>query len=71
MEIELDHELMKGVVNVLGWDGLLNYLATSYHHLELYSVSRSWFDDPKFILKARGSYGDLIVRFSKTGSLAI
>jgi hypothetical protein len=71
MEVELDYKLMKGFVNMLGWDKLLNYLATSYPHLELYCVSRSWFDDPKFILKAKGSYGDLIVRFSETGSLAI
>jgi hypothetical protein len=71
MEIELSYKLMKGFVNVMGWDALLNYLATSYPQLELYSVSRSWFDDSKYILKAKGSYGDLIVTFFETGCLAM
>jgi hypothetical protein len=71
MEVKLSHKLMKGIVNMLGWDLLLNYLRTTYPQLELYNVSQSWFKDPKYILKAKGNKGDLIVTFFETDSLAI
>jgi hypothetical protein len=70
MEVKLSHKLMKGLVNMLGWDQLLNYLNTTYPQLELYSVSKDWFNDSKFILKARGAKGDLIVTFFEMDTLA-
>jgi hypothetical protein len=70
LEVKLSHELMKGMVNMLGWDMLLSYLETTYPQLELYSLSKDWFNDPKYILKAKGVKGDLIVTFFEMDRLA-
>lgn len=71
MEVKISHKSLKGIVNMLSWEHLLNYLKTKYPQLELYCVSKDWFDDPKYILKARGAKGDLIVTFLEADSLAI
>jgi hypothetical protein len=63
MEAKVSYRLMRGFVQLLGWDMTFKYLQQTFMELDLYSVSQDWFDDPKFILKAKGTKGDLIISF--------
>jgi hypothetical protein len=63
VEVSLRYDLMHGMVQLLGWEKAFEYLQLNYENLELYSISKEWFNDPKYILKGRGAKGDLIVNW--------
>jgi hypothetical protein len=63
MEAKVSYRLMRGFVQLLGWDMTFKYLQQTFTELELYTVSKEWFDNPKYILKAKGAKGDLIITF--------
>lgn len=54
-------------VDVYGWDALLTALNTfAAPGFDLYSVSKDWHDRPegRYVLKAKGARGDLLVTFA-------
>lgn len=65
MEIEASRVAFRSIVDTLGWDALLAALDT-FGGLELYSVSQDWYiyDSRRFVLKAKGARGDLIVTWT-------
>lgn len=57
MEI-MEWEKAKELVDRDGWDG---FMEQQNDGRELYAVSQWWYDDPKYICKFRGKYGDKII----------
>ncbi len=57
MNIKLNYSQAK----TLSDDQILKTLKGLYPHLSLYSVSTGWRESKEYILKARGSDGDMIV----------
>lgn len=56
------HEAVEFVKNK-GWDEFLNSLKKEFPQFKLYGCSTAWFEDRQYICKARGVYGDLIIRW--------
>jgi hypothetical protein len=52
---------VKMFVNAYGWDALLDELNRQFPNYNLYSLSQDWFENRRFILKARGGNGDIII----------
>lgn len=64
MEIIMDYNTAKRMVEVFGWSYFLKLLNKKYPGYRLYSVSKPWLDDRKFICKLKGEGGDLIIRWN-------
>ncbi|WP_141695039.1 hypothetical protein [Paenibacillus kribbensis] len=60
----MDYGFAKTMVDVLGWDGFLERLNIFFPGKDLFEVSQDWYKDMKYVLKARGSQGDLILYWS-------
>ena len=58
---EIEREQAKEVVREKGWDAFLSRLQTEFPDRDLYSVSTSWYDNPKYICKAKGARGDVVI----------
>ncbi len=56
-----NYSIAKQIVDIIGWEGFLKLLQHRYKSLGLFKISKSWYQDPKFILKAKGTNGDLII----------
>lgn len=46
-------------------DGEIIDLFNGLTHFKIYSISNSWRSDPEYILKARGSNGDILVYWNE------
>lgn len=57
MDIRMDYVKAKG----LGAEGLLSLLVSKFPSYDLYSISTGWLESCRYIAKARGTYGDVIV----------
>lgn len=57
----MSYKVAKAIYDLSGPDALLNVLQLRFPNLGLYSLSGSWLENPKYICKAKGSKGDLIV----------
>jgi hypothetical protein len=64
MEVQLDYNLLKNLVKQYGWNCFLEVLQTFYPNLELFNCSIDWYHDKKFICKANGGCGDLIISWN-------
>lgn len=65
MEVkDVDYAYYVTIVDNHGWDALLSHLQRIYPQFGLYSVSQSWYQHKRYILKARGTNGDLIIQFA-------
>lgn len=56
-----NYSIAKKIVDIIGWEGFLKLLQYRYKSLDLFKVSKSWYQDPRFILKAKGINGDLVI----------
>ena len=63
MDFIFNYEDFKNIVDELGWNGLLKHLQELCPQFKLCSTSQAWYEDSKYILKARGTYGDVIIRW--------
>jgi len=57
----MSHGETASFVNENGRDDFLDYLQQQFPGYGLGGYSTSWEDDPKFICKANGKYGDVII----------
>lgn len=53
--------ITKKIVELIGWEGFLKLLQYRYESYGLFEVSKSWYKDSRFILKAKGTNGDLVI----------
>lgn len=60
MTCQLSYSLLRKVVINYGWNDLL-FLQDLCPTLDLYSVSTAWLENRKYVLKAKGIEGDLII----------
>lgn len=60
-DIIVSYTEAKRMVEHEGFSGWLDYLKKLYPEKCLYVISTSWFENRKFICKAKGSYGDLLI----------
>lgn len=63
MTLKLNHKHLSSIVEHFGWDGLIEHLDNVHPNLGIYSVSQDWIEDSKYICKAKGSFGDLVIIF--------
>ncbi|WP_243299155.1 hypothetical protein [Bacillus litorisediminis] len=63
----MSHYETKKIVKDKGWDNFLNTLQNQYPDRELYKVSMDWYDDMKYICKAKGVMGDVIIGWKERG----
>lgn len=63
MEIRANYDHFSVLVKNFGWNGLLEHLNNVIPSFNLYSVSQDWLENRKYICKARGARGDLIIYF--------
>lgn len=61
MNVTLNYHLVRKLFNVLGMDKFIEGFNDAYEDLQLYSMSDAWLNDSKYILKLRGTGGDLVV----------
>lgn len=62
MDLILIYDQMKQFVKENGWDEFLLLLQNEFPAHRLYAVSQGWYyDGSKYICKARGTRGDVIV----------
>ena len=61
------HSDTKEIVDIYGWDTLLDKLNGDFPGRSLYSVSTDWHNDSQYLCKARGSKGDVIIGWSEWG----
>jgi len=57
----LNYETEKQIIERYDWELYLKVLQHRYPKNKLYAVSQDWYDDSRFICKARGTYGDIII----------
>ncbi|MGE6755983.1 hypothetical protein ACQKFO_21515 [Rossellomorea sp. NPDC071047] len=63
MEILMDYNSAKKLVEVYGWSYFLKMFNKKYPGYRLYSVSKAWFEERKYICKLKGGGGDIIIRW--------
>jgi hypothetical protein len=61
LDFIMEYEQAKKRVKEEGFDGLLNDFREKYPSYDLGSVSTYWYDDPHYICKMRGGYGDVVI----------
>ena len=61
MEKIMDYEMVKKLYELLGPDGFLEHFKVYCPDYELYRYGLDWLHDRKYILKFRGTNGDLII----------
>lgn len=61
MEIKLNYEDAKKIVETIGKDAFLKLFQAIYKHFDLYTMSLDWINSSKYILKFKGMNGDLVV----------
>ena len=54
----MDYEKAKRQVDKKGWEGFMESFDDGE---KFYSVSQYWYDDPTYICKMKGRYGDKII----------
>lgn len=60
MDIKLHYEQMVQIKEKYGMEGVVDFL-NAICNLEIYSIGYGWLESKKYILKGRGSKGDIIV----------
>ena len=60
MSLIMDH----GTAAQFGVEGMLAGLQAKYPELGLYAVSVDWIENPEFICKLRGEFGDIVIGWS-------
>lgn len=61
MDVYMDYDETRAIVDSKGWDGFMEYLEEKYSDLDLYNVSMSWYESNEYICKAKGAEGDLVI----------
>lgn len=64
LDLIIDYNKAKLIVKEQGFEGWLSYLNTLFPNRDFYTVSTFWYEDSKYICKAKGQFGDLIVGWS-------
>jgi hypothetical protein len=62
----MNYDEAKNMVENHGWDYFFNYFSREFPDYRLYSVSKYWFQDQKYICKFKGGKGDIIVTWEGT-----
>lgn len=57
----LSYSKSKEMVNNVGFKGWLDYLRKMFPAHRLYAVSQDWYSNKKYVCKARGENGDIII----------
>lgn len=65
MDLIINYNEAKKIVDDLGWNGFLNHFKELYPQMALYSCSQYWYEDDKYICKFRGLKGDLIIGWER------
>lgn len=62
-ELLMMHQEAKTLVDQLGWEGFVQRFNKEYEKQDyrFYACGKSWYDDPEYICKLRGQYGDLLI----------
>jgi len=60
-DLIVPHDLAKWIVKENGFESWFNFLKSKFPQKDIYSVSNAWYIDKKYICKAKGKYGDLII----------
>lgn len=63
MDIKGNYKLFKDFLELVGWDKFMEYLQEKFPSLKLYCVSKSWKESSEYILKAKGTCGDLLINW--------
>lgn len=61
MDVRMDHEKTKLIVDEKGWSGFIEHVNGYFVNYELYSCSQDWYDNSEYICKLRGTNGDVII----------
>lgn len=61
MELAMDYQTLRTICIKLGRDKFFNMFCDMYKNLDFYTMSVDWMDNKQYILKFKGSCGDLIV----------
>lgn len=59
--IQLDLRMDWKLTQELGIEKLFKFLKALVPHFELYRISTDWLSSDKYIAKARGVYGDVVI----------
>ena len=57
----MSYKVAKAIYDLSGSDALLNVFQWRFPNLDLYSLTDGWLENSKYICKAKGTKGDLIV----------
>jgi hypothetical protein len=61
MDFIVEYEQAKKIVDDDGWDSFLDEFKDTFDDLDIYAVSKDWYKDKSFILKAKGGKGDVVI----------
>ena len=59
----MNYYTAKNCVKKYGWDYFLNKLQLKFPQLGLYVISMDWFIDKDYICKAKGIFGDILIKW--------
>jgi len=62
MDILMNYETAKELVNSIGWDGFMQKMNDKYGR-NFYSISKDWYENKQYICKLKGARGDLIINW--------
>lgn len=63
MDIKMMYILLKNIYLELGEENFFNIFDKSFPDYNLYDMSQDWVENKKYILKFKGIYGDLIIKW--------
>lgn len=61
MEVVMCYLSAVKLVEEQGWDDFLSFISNQFPSLGLYKCSMDWFENPKYICKVKGVYGDILI----------
>ncbi|MNV63243.1 hypothetical protein D3C71_1558260 [compost metagenome] len=67
VDICMEYDEAKRMVDKKGWEYFVSYF-NSRKKLDLYSCSKDWYEDSKYICKLKGAKGDLIIGWCRIHS---
>lgn len=60
MDVIMEYEDGKAIVDVWGWEGFVNYFEDQFNY-RFFTCSQYWYDDSQYICKMKGANGDIII----------
>lgn len=64
MDLEMDYTTTKAAYLLLGDKGFFGLFSQIFKRFSLYTMSTSWINSSQYILKFKGTQGDVVVRWN-------